>query len=157
MSNRSGTCKLTEEKAEAVCELRGRGWTYRRICKKLQKKDLKIWPADISDWRDPDSSTRDDGPYTREMFRLSMLAAEKERSIEIKYTYTEAVRQAIKDGLSPAQTRNILNALKFEHDSIAVRHLHLSGKVEGDGPMIVNVATYENDAFDDSAPVREPK
>ncbi len=158
MSN-SRTCYLTEEKARAVCKLRRRGWTYRRICKRLRKRGLRIWPADISNWRDPDAaSLRDDaGQYSKEMFRLSMLAAEKARAEEIKYLYTPTVRKAIKDKLAPAQTRNLLNALKFEHDSIAVRHLHLSGKVEGDGPTIVNVATYENEAFDDSAPVREQK
>lgn len=157
MSNKS-TCILTAEKAEAICKLRRRGWTYRRICKKLRKKGLRLWPADISNWRAIDASAQDDaGPYTREMFGLSMLAAEKERSEEIRYEYTEVVRKAIRAKLSPAQVRNLLNALKFEHDSIAVRHLHLSGKVEGDGPMVVNVAAYENDAFDDSAPVRERK
>ncbi len=157
MSNKS-TCILTAEKAGAVCKLRRRGWTYRRICKKLRKKDMRVWPADISNWRDPAASTQEDaGPYTREMFGLSMIAAEKERSEEIRYEYTETVLKGIKDKLAPSQVRNLLNALKFEHDSIAVKHLHLSGKVEGDGPMVVNVAAYENDAFDDSAPVREPK
>lgn len=156
--SKSRTCFLTAEKAEAICKLRRRGWTYGRICKKLRNKGLRLWPADISNWRDPAPSTHGDaGPYTKEMFRLSMLAAEKERAEEIRYLYTPTVRQAIKDGLAPAQVRNLLNALKFEHDSIAVRHLHLSGKVEGDGPTVVNVATYENDAFDDSALVREQK